>query len=315
MSNVIVRKYDAILKSRGGLRAILQRYGIVRVCDAGFREAWLACGTQVLRWFGRHPGKGYGRLEAILFPLWDYWVRYSRVVDVVTQLEPGNQLRLLEVSSGRGGISWLFRDPAVRSCLVDRDPQLLKDPRGGKSWRVCADAASLPFPSDSFDVVISVDTVEHLPAEIRSAFISELKRVAAHTVVITCPMQSEDGKFRAAESDRRLRQDIEDRGNPVPDWLEEHIRNKHPMREELAALLPEAKITGTQNCDAWLRYSCLYHRPLGWLVAGLRYRSTLARRDAVPPHWRGTLVWRKRNLSNPGALRETLESLVTESVS
>src|SRR5215469_3933352 len=298
MSNVIVRKYGAILKSRGGLRAILQRYGIVRVCDAGLREAWLACGTQILRRLGRHPGKGYGWLEAALFPVWDYWVRYSRVVAVVTDVKPGERQRLLEVSSGRGGIAWLFRDPAVRSCLVDRDPQLLRDPRGGASWRVCADAASLPFPSGSFDVVISVDTVEHLPAEIRPIFISELKRVAAHTVVITCPMQSEDGVFRAAEFDRRLRREIQDRGGPVPDWLEEHIREKHPTREQLAALLPEGKITGTQNCDVWLRYSCLYHRPLGWLVAGVRYRSTLARRDAVPPHWRATLVWRKGTASN-----------------
>ena len=298
MPNVIDRKYTAILRSRGGLRATLKKYGFMRLCDAGLRETWLECGTRILNRLGRRPGKGYGWLEAALFPLWDYWVRYSRIVDALPEMASGKTLKLLEVSSGRGGIAWLFREPAVRTCLIDRDPQLLRDPRGGRAWRVCADASRLPFQPNSFDIVISVDTVEHLPAELRSTFISELKRVAAHTVIVTCPMQSADGTFQAGEFDRRLRQDIRGHGSPVPDWLEEHIQQGHPVPQQVLALMPGAEITGTQNCDAWLRYSCDYHRPLGWMLAGVRHRAALRGQDRVPPHWRGTLVWRKSDAAN-----------------
>ena len=296
MSQTIVRKYNLLLNNRGGLRAVLKTYGVMRLLDTAMREAWIGCGIRILRMLGRRPGNSYGWLEAVLFPACDYWLRYSRVLCALADVEYEGTLGLLEVSSGRGGLAWLSRDPRLRICLVDRNEESLSDGRGGDSWRVCADAVRLPFPSNSFDVVLSVDTVEHLPAEHRESFVNELKRIAERAIVITCPLQSESGEFRAGDCDRRLRKEIESAKGHVPEWLEEHLREGHPTLEHLLQWLPDARITGTQNCDAWLRYASLYVRPFGWLIAGLRYRAILGERDAVPPYWRGTLVWDKRSL-------------------
>jgi ubiquinone/menaquinone biosynthesis C-methylase UbiE len=296
MLEAIFPKYDVLLNNRGGLRALLKRYGVVRLLDAGMREAWIGCGITILRMLGRCPGNSYGWLEAVLFPTCDYWLRYARVVDVLAGIKPGSPLRLLEVSSGRGGIAWLVRNANFRTCLVDRDPDVVGDARGRDSWRVCADAMSLPFATGSFDVVISVDTMEHLPAGERATFVKELTRVAARAVVITCPLQSQDQEFRAGEFDHQLQQEIATRNGHVPAWLEQHLSEGHPTREQLLQLLPEARITGTQNCDVWLCYASLYLRPFGWLLAGLRYGAMLTERDAVPPYWRGTLVWEKHSL-------------------
>lgn len=296
MSHTIIRKYGAWLESHGGLDAALRRYGLIHLVDAAIREAWISCGVRILRLLGRSPANGYGWLEALLFPTCDYWTRYARVVEALKGIGHDETLRLLEVSSGRGGIAWLMRDSRIRTCLVDRDPEAVSDARGGNSWRVCADAASLPFAADSFEVVISVDTIEHLPGRDREAFVNELKRVAARVVILTCPMQSEDGEFRAAEFDRKLKQVIKTRNGYVPAWLEEHLQEGHPTREHLLDLLPEARIIGSQNCDAWFRYASAYIRSFGWLIAGLRSRTAFRQRDAVPPHWRGTAVWKKRDL-------------------
>ena len=307
MSQAILSKYGTLLKSRGGLRATMKRYGALHLLDCALREAWMSCGMRILRFLGRSPGNGYGWLEALLFPTCDHWLRYARIFEVLDGIKCDRTMRLLEVSSGRGGIAWLLHKPEIIICLVDRDPDAVGDARGGSSWRVCADAVSLPFADNFFDVVISVDTIEHLPAEQRATFIGELSRVAAQAVVITCPLQSEDREFRAAECDRQLRHEIEIRNGYVPLWLEEHLREGHPSREQLLQLLPEARITGTQNCDAWLRYASLYLRPFGWLIAGLRYRALFNQQDSIPPHWRGTLVWEKPNLSSKLKSESVLE--------
>ena len=48
----------------------------------------------------------------------------------------------------------------------------------------------LPFPDRAFDVVLTVDTLEHVPPALRHEFIGELVRVADSYVVITGPFAS-----------------------------------------------------------------------------------------------------------------------------
>jgi hypothetical protein len=291
--NRLLAKYSAVLKSRGGLGRTIRRYGLVRLVDAGLREAWVSCGVRALRLLHRHPGKGYGWLEAVLFPRCDYWLRYAQVLEGMEASTVDEVRRLIEVSSGRGGIAWVFRKADLQTCLVDRSPDLLQDGRGGNAWRVCADACRLPFPDDSFDVAISLDTVEHLPQPLRAPFLSELKRVAKRAVIVTCPLQSGDGEFQGREFDLQLHQAIARRKGVQPEWLEEHIETGHPTREALCELLPGATVKGSENCLAWVRFTSLYERTFFWPFAGVFYLAFLKQRDTMPPYRRAVLVWKK----------------------
>jgi Methyltransferase domain len=291
--NKLIGKYSAVLKSRGGLGQTIRRHGLVRVVDAGLREAWVSLGMRTLRLLDRHPGKAYGWLEAVLFPRCDYWLRYAQVVEGLEASGAGEVRRLIEVSSGRGGIAWIFRKADFQICLVDRSPDLLRDGRAGNAWRVCADACRLPFPDDSFDAAVSLDTVEHLPQPLRAPFLQELKRVTKRAVVVTCPLQSGDGEFQGREFDLRLYQEIAQRKGVQPEWLEEHIERGHPTREALCELLPGATVKGSENCPAWVRFSSLYERTFFWPFAGVFYLAFLKKRDAMPPHRRAVLVWKK----------------------
>jgi ubiquinone/menaquinone biosynthesis C-methylase UbiE len=291
--NKLIGKYSAVLKSRGGLMQTIRRHGLIRLLDAGLRETWVSLGVGILRLLGRHPGKGYGWLEAVLFPRCDYWLRYAQVVEGLEASGVGEIRRLIEVSSGRGGVAWIFRKADFQICLVDRSPDLLRDGRGGKAWRVCADACRLPFPDDSFDAAVSLDTVEHLPTSLRTPFLQELRRVTKRALVLTCPLQSGDGEFQGREFDLQLYREIAQRKGVQPEWLEEHIERGHPTREALREQLPGATVKGSENCMAWVRFSSLYERTFFWPFAGIFYLAFLKKRDTGPPYRRALLVYKK----------------------
>jgi methyltransferase family protein len=299
VTNVITGKCSALLNRHGGLQPLFREYGIVRLLDGALREAWEAFGMRLLHWLGRGPRRPYSWLDALLSPTCDYWVRYTQVIGALEQAGSGLRRKVIEVSSGgRGGLAWALPGTTLDICLVDWSAQLLSDTRGGKAWRVCADACQLPFADNSFDAAVSLDTLEHLPRRLRASFLDELRRVAKASVIVTCPLQSGDRAFQAREFDLALQDRIEAQRGTQPGWLQEHIEQGHPTAEELSQLLPGVQITGSENCSTWLRFASFYQRPFLWPLAGLFYLAILRRHDNLPPHRRGLLVWRKA-LSNP----------------
>lgn len=50
-----------------------------------------------------------------------------------------------------------------------------------------ASGTAIPFPNQHFDIVISCDTLEHVPADQRTTFLAELRRVARHAVIVAAP--------------------------------------------------------------------------------------------------------------------------------
>jgi hypothetical protein len=292
-------KYMTALRSRGGVLATLRKYGFIRVLDAGFREAWEAAGMRILTAIGHGPRRRYGWLAAILSPTCDYWLRYTHVIRALDSISAGKCTSIVEVASGsRGGIAWALQEAknGREICLVDYSADLLQDHRGGRAWRVCADGQHMPFADDSFDVAVSLDTLEHLPQSQRAYFLQELQRIAKCGVIVTCPLQSADGIFQARDCDLRLAQIIAARRGTFPDWLREHLEHGHPTHEEVGELLPGAECEGTENGPAWTRLASLYQRNFLWIFAGVFYLLRVRRHDSAPPHRRGLFVWRKKLL-------------------
>ena len=58
------------------------------------------------------------------------------------------------------------------------------------SNRVRATGVALPFGSEVFELVVTCETLEHVPPPSRSAFVSELLRVASHCVALIAPFNS-----------------------------------------------------------------------------------------------------------------------------
>src|SRR5712692_7940758 len=294
MASSIAARFHSAIKAQGGFQAVVRRYGIFGLADAALSEAWEYVGVRALDVAGRQPAKVYGWPEALLSPTCDYWLRYARVIHELDQLGPGCVKRVVEVASGGfGGIAWAMKGSPMEFCLVDQSPGLLRDSRGAKAERVCADACQLPFENNAFDVAVSLDTLEHLSQESRPQFLAELKRVASLAVILTCPAQSEDGLFRGRDTDIRLLETIEHRGGAPPQWLQEHLQCGHPTPEEILSSMPGAEIRAVENCVAWVQYAESRIGILGWITAGIAHRKALQRQEEPPPYRRAVVVWRK----------------------
>jgi hypothetical protein len=105
--------------------------------------------------------------------------------------------------------------------------------------RVTADARALPFPDRSFDVVVALDMLEHVPRSDRSAVLDELARVSRRRLIVGCPTGP-----RALECDRALARMLDRRAETYAgSWLEEHLEHGFPSEDELdSALRPHGTV-------------------------------------------------------------------------
>lgn len=120
-------------------------------------------------------------------------------------------------------------------------------------------ATALPFRTDSIDLVLLVDTMEHIPAPLRRRTIAEACRVARSEVIVAGPM-GED----ARRGDDELAAFHARSGRPTPPWLLEHLQERAPDVEE---------ITGAFETLGWTtRVEGNEH--LGTHLALLRFESS-----------------------------------------
>jgi ubiquinone/menaquinone biosynthesis C-methylase UbiE len=96
------------------------------------------------------------------------------------------ELSILDVGTGEG----LFWDSSERGCVVGvdiRQDALKVAADGGIVTPVLASADRLPFPSGSFDFVVAIEILEHLPDP--ESAVAEIARVARLGGVITVPWE------------------------------------------------------------------------------------------------------------------------------
>lgn len=93
-----------------------------------------------------------------------------RVAEAFPELD---DLHLLEVGCGAGHLLRVLQDAGAHATGVDVNPQAV---RGGAARNMAiASATALPFPDGYFDGLVSVHTIEHLPA--LDAALAEMVRV------------------------------------------------------------------------------------------------------------------------------------------
>lgn len=98
--------------------------------------------------------------------------------------------RILEIGVGEGHVMARVRErfPGVPLVGVDLPDEGLRD-----EWRnqdlacMFGDATTLPFPDDSFDLVLAIEVLEHVPSP--DAALRELGRVCSGTFVASVPFE------------------------------------------------------------------------------------------------------------------------------
>lgn len=207
---------------------------------------------------------------------------------------------ILEVGSGSDGISAYLRRTVVG--LEIRFP----GPPGPHLIPVRGTATHLPFADASFDTVLVMDTMEHIPPPLRAGALSEAARVARKTVIVGGPMGA-----AARKADERLAGAYRKRGLAVPDWLAEHLAELAPDVEDVAGPLRDAglevTVRGNENLRAHLALMRAEMRRLPFRVLGRIRRhapgpaAALARLVRVPPYYSFLVAGRRRSIASDQA--------------
>lgn len=110
-------------------------------------------------------------------------LRYYPIIKRLKRIYKKNEnLKILEIGSGSIGITRFYNGNVVG---VDIENEKYKNPR---LEFFKASAAHLPFKNNSFDVVVSVDTLEHLTRKKQLSMVLEAYRVAKKYIMLTYPV-------------------------------------------------------------------------------------------------------------------------------
>lgn len=232
-------------------------------------------------------------LQAIFYS-WriNQWKRYACVARTIKALDE-QPLTVLDVGGEKGVIKEFLSLRKYRLCVLDIDAEALKQIRSSRLMVITGDGSHLPFKDGSFDVVISIDSLEHVPDSKKPDYCCELKRVAKKYVIIHCPADSSNGKFRGTTCDTKFLQWYQQRFEKDELNIVQHLNSGLPKVEELAKLFPDAIIVGKQNVEVWLKYMRRAYTSYLRFLNGLFYKLSLQKKDDLSPYYACLLVWRK----------------------
>jgi hypothetical protein len=186
---------------------------------------------------------------------------YSEIAAQSTGSEGAFRLRVLDVG-GYPGIMHHFLAPEYfELSVLDVVPD-----DGSIPGYTQGSGMELPFGQDSFDVVFSLDTLEHIPAPQRDRFLSELMRVARLGIVIINPIQS-------------LQADL------AEETLDEYIRwildaQQEQLAEHRAFGLPDfAATTEAFHSGGWRTHEFRLANVYNWLLMMIAKHYLISMRD------------------------------------
>ena len=157
------------------------------------------------------------------------WDTRCRNVDVANVLRPmtGTETTILDAGCGNHGLAAFM--PTAKITGVDILPP---DEIAATLKYVHGSILDLPFDDLSFDIAVSVDVLEHLPADLRETAVQQLIRIARQAIVITFPA----GEY-ARTIDSAFAAELQSRNQPLPEWLEEHLRDRYPEARDIVAAI------------------------------------------------------------------------------
>jgi ubiquinone/menaquinone biosynthesis C-methylase UbiE len=164
----------------------------------------------------------------------DQYQRYKIVEELVELIRDGRRLRVLDVGGHPGFIADFLPQDDI-SILDTLSSDFGELSRTERLNYVQGDGVRLPFEDDSFDLVVSIDTLEHIPSGQKLGFLEEQLRASRDYVLLAAPFENENVSLAEQIVNEFFIKKI---GHPN-DSLEEHFENGLPRLLETLSFLDE----------------------------------------------------------------------------
>lgn len=156
-------------------------------------------------------------------------VRYEIARCAIEAMRSQSCHTILEVGSGaHGNLASYLPDDTITFLDNVLPEEIQEDPRF-----VLGDALDLHFADESYDFVIALDVLEHIPVSDRERFLQEICRVAKKGLVLTFPHHTENDSM----PDEKLRSFYIAAESDPPIWIDEHIDCTLPDTEEICEMI------------------------------------------------------------------------------
>jgi len=245
----------------------------------------------------------YHKPELVALPF-DQYQRYRLVAEVLDRLRrPGEKFEVLDV----GG------HPGLARAFFDQDLVIVSDLlSSGNDFEIMADSITLPFPDQSFNLVIAVDLLEHILPSERNQVLRELARVSSELVFISAPFDFSLSK----EAERMVFDFIKEWLGYEHKYLKQHLEIPAPKlfetEAEMIKLGFDTVIFPNGELSRWLLLMLVYYYFEGFPRA-IELRKKLSEfynqhyffQDLTEPAYRHLIVGSKNRIREmPNALDE-----------
>ncbi len=240
----------------------------------------------------------FGLREAIFWSKdLDPFLRYSKILaELKSRISNSDaKINILEVGAGGEGLAgflkYMRKHESFNILLADSNPDFLAKVKLAKT--IVLNCEQLPFENEEFDIVISVDTLEHIPKDKRENFLKELKRVSKNTVLLHFVMHDPVKQFLGRDGDIKFNQWYLNNFKKEHRWTAEHLTIEPPSCREIENVFENPVITGTQNIDAWFNYITMKSKPVVGLLTGFFFLYKWKNKINLPPYHGCFVKWSK----------------------
>jgi hypothetical protein len=198
-------------------------------------------------------------------------ILYSEI-DTQRQGQEGlHKLRVLDVGGYPGTLRHFLSEDNFELSVLDVVPD-----DGSIPSYTQGSGMELPFGDGSFDVIFSLDTLEHIPGRERDRFLAELRRTARLGVVLINPIQSIEADLAEETLDEYIR------------WLLD--AQQEQLAEHRAFGLPDFAATAASfDADGWLTHTFKLANVYNWLFMMIAKHYLLSMRDEKAAAFEKTL--------------------------
>lgn len=224
----------------------------------------------------------------------DTALRYVPIVEMIEKSK-WKKYPVVEVGSGVNGISDFYKGFVIG---IDSDFSKTKTEKNTNIKHVRGSILKLPFQDEEFSRVVCLDTLEHIPKELRAKAVGELLRITKRGGQIYLGFPCGELTSKVENLINASFKSIHGTNHP---WLLEHKKYGLPKKEELITMLKnygikedKIKILNNTNLFIWFMIHLLftvYYKSLFSKILKLAYKPLFnLSKVTIPPFYRVILI-------------------------